>query len=443
MAHVWAARMKGSRGFSTIVAVKTMLPSLGEDPKFEQMFLAEAAIASRIKHPNVCSILDLGETPSRILFQVMEWIDGESLLAMIGEAERSGARVPFPVAARLALEAAKGLHAAHELTDDAGALIGVVHRDVSPHNILVTSDGHVKIVDFGVAKAVAWSNGQSTNAGQVKGKVHFMAPEQAYCIDDIDRRADIFALGIVLYQLVTGTHPFRAENELATLAKIANPMPVPAAETLAKDCPPKLSAILQRALAKDRDDRYPTMLDMARDLDDLLIELRDTGKDEGVEPYVRALFSEREAKRKAAIKEAIRAADEGAPPRPEEAGTGVPVAISTRPNLAKGSRRSLKTASLITAGALVGALVAVSALREPAPSKPVSASPGDDLPAPAQAPLESLMTPSEGESAAASSASPSSSAPPAAAPSAPATAEPKGNKAAPAKPKSKFRQPGF
>src|SRR6185503_10737959 len=135
MATVWAARMKGSRGFSKIVAIKTMLPSLSNDPRFEQMFLSEAEIASRIKHPNVCEILDLGEEEG-VLYLAMEWIAGESLVTLLADCQRQERSVPYAVAARIGLEAARGLHAAHELKDDAGALFGIVHRDVSPHNIL-------------------------------------------------------------------------------------------------------------------------------------------------------------------------------------------------------------------------------------------------------------------------------------------------------------------
>src|SRR5262245_22105803 len=188
MAVVWAARMKGTRGFQKIVAVKSMLPSLSEDPQFEEMFLAEAELASRIKHPHVCEILDLGEQEGT-LYIVMEWVDGEPLSA-IQKAARLKGGVPVYVAARIGFAAAMGLHAAHEIKNDDGELVGLVHRDVSPQNILVTYDGVVKIVDFGVAKATAADNGM-TRAGQVKGKVPFMSPEQALG-KTVDRRTDVF-----------------------------------------------------------------------------------------------------------------------------------------------------------------------------------------------------------------------------------------------------------
>ena len=173
MAAVWAARLRGTRGFQKTVAVKCMLPALSEDPQFEEMFLAEAELASRIRHPNVCEILDLGEQEGT-LYIVMEWVDGEPL-STIQKAARATGGVPMAIATRIVLNAAAGLHAAHELKTDTGDLVGLVHRDVSPQNILVTYDGVVKIVDFGVAKATAEADGGFTKAGQIKGKVPFIA----------------------------------------------------------------------------------------------------------------------------------------------------------------------------------------------------------------------------------------------------------------------------
>src|SRR5690606_1034487 len=176
MAQVWAARMKGARQFQKIVAVKTMLPKLSEDAQFEQMFLDEASLASQIRHPNAVEIMDLGEAQG-ILYLVMEWIDGVPLNQLMKAAKPRGG-VPIPVAARIALQACAVLHAAHELHDEKGRAVGLVHRDVSPQNLLVTFDGVTKVVDFGVAKATAIGTAAVTQAGQVKGKVSYMAPEQ-------------------------------------------------------------------------------------------------------------------------------------------------------------------------------------------------------------------------------------------------------------------------
>jgi len=299
MATVWAARMKGSRGFSKIVAIKTMLPALSEDPRFEKMFLSEAELASRIKHPNVCEILDLGEE-DRVVYIVMEWIDGDSLSTLLADCRRHDRTVPYAAAARIALEAAKGLHAAHELKNDRGELVGVVHRDVSPQNILVTPDGVVKIVDFGVAKATQSTDHVATNAGQLKGKVHFMAPEQVYG-DEIDRRTDIFALGIVLYYVTTGVHPFRGDNELATLARITSLEPVEDPCSLDPAYPPELSQVVRKALAKEAKDRFASMQEFVRALEPVVLKLSAEGEGEEAARFVSGLLEARASARREAL----------------------------------------------------------------------------------------------------------------------------------------------
>ena len=283
MGTVWAARERGPAG-DKIVAVKTMLPSLSSDPRCKRMFLTESRIASRIKHPNVCAILDQGEQ-NGVLYFVMEWIDGDALVALLGGSTRKQGRpLPLPVAVRIAIESARGLHAAHELRDDGGALVGLVHRDVSPHNILITRDGSVKIADFGVAKAMAHADNPTTNTGHMKGKILFMAPEQVYS-EQLDRRSDIFALGIVLYQLTTGTHPFAASHDLATMARIARPEPVDPPSTLVPDYPPALEAAVVRALAKDPAERFATMAELAEALE--AVDAALGGRREEVTGYIR------------------------------------------------------------------------------------------------------------------------------------------------------------
>lgn len=305
MAVVWAARLKGTRGFQKIVAVKSMLPALSEDPQFEEMFLAEAELASRIRHPHVCEILDLGEE-NGILYLVMEWIDGEPLSAL-QKAARPRGGVPIPIATKLAMKAALGLHAAHELKNDAGELVGLVHRDVSPQNILVTYEGIVKIVDFGVAKA-SESDGTHTRAGQVKGKVPFMSPEQAHG-KPVDRRTDVFALGIVLYQMVTGKHPFRGENDMATLHRITDEQPVLPPRAVNTAIPPSLDAAIAQALEKDPAKRFATMLELVKALERALADLGAAGHDEDVAAFVQEVLGDRAEKRRNAIKDALRLAD--------------------------------------------------------------------------------------------------------------------------------------
>ncbi len=311
-AQVWAARTTGSQ-LEKIVAVKALLTDLEGDEDVESMFLDEARLCARIRHPNVAAVLDLGEEEDA-LYIVIEWVEGEPLQVLLREAK---GRLPLPLALRIVQLAASGLHAAHELCDEAGKPVGLVHRDVSPQNILIGYDGSVKVIDFGVAKAA--SNMQRTSVGQIKGKVPYMAPEQAVG-DPVDRRSDVFALGVILYQLVTGKHPFRGDSEYATLAKLRDPRPVASPREHVPDLPPALETAMLTALAKVREDRFPTMLELGRALEKAVPAPRDI--DRALGTFVWTLLEERATKREAAIREALR----------ERTGTNArPVNLGNRP----------------------------------------------------------------------------------------------------------------
>lgn len=261
MARVWAARQHGQRGFSKVVAIKTILPALASDAEFEAMFLDEAHVAASVHHPNVCEIFDLGEEQG-ILYLAMEWINGESLARVIKSgppATPVGPPTPLRlnarIAARIVADACGGLHAAHELCDDAGNRLNVVHRDVSPQNILVSIDGNVKVTDFGVAKALGSSH-HATSAGQIKGKAAYMSPEQG-AGGRVDRRSDVFALGIVLYEVTTGVRPFSGETQLATLKRLLEGRFEPPSAVL-PGYPRELETIVLRAMAMDPMQRFPT-----------------------------------------------------------------------------------------------------------------------------------------------------------------------------------------
>jgi len=302
MAVVWAARLSGMRGFSKIFAVKTMLPALSTSPRLQRMFLAEARIASRIKHPNVCEVLDVGEERGA-LYLVQEWVDGDPLSTLVSEGARRGERhVPYGIAAKIVAKAARGLHAAHVLQKDDGELYGVVHRDVSPQNILLTCEGDVKIVDFGVAK-VAERSDRVTRSGFIKGKVAYLAPEQVHK-HDVDARADIFALGTVLFELASGAHPFRRETELATLLEIGAREPV---RPSLPGSPRTLEAILARALERSPQDRYPSMRELAHDLEELAIA--EGVDDAALEVFARGRLGELRAARAASLRAAAVQAD--------------------------------------------------------------------------------------------------------------------------------------
>ncbi|MEO7329591.1 MAG: serine/threonine-protein kinase [Minicystis sp.] len=306
-ASVWAARLKGPRGFEKIVAVKIMLSEFGEDPDAETMFLDEARLVSRIRHANVAEVLDLGEE-GEALFIVMEWVDGEPLHVIAREAQRRGG-LPPAVIGQIGKQVCAGLHAAHDLRDPGGKTVGLVHRDVSPQNLLVGYDGMVKVIDFGVAKAA--SNQLRTSVGQLKGKVGYMAPEQALG-EPVDRRTDVFALGIVLYQLLSGKNPFRGDNEYATLGRIRDKRPADALRTLVPALPEAVDRVVMRALEKSRDARYADMMELAHAIEEAFPPLEKGG--EALAAYMGALLGPRGEVKRLAIREAIARADENQPP---------------------------------------------------------------------------------------------------------------------------------
>ena len=305
MASVWAARLRGTRGFQKMVAIKTMLPGLVDDLHFERMFLDEASLASQVRHPHVIEILDLGEV-DRILYLVMEWVDGEPLNIIMKYAATRGG-IPLAIAVSITAQACRGLHAAHELRDENGTLVGLVHRDVSPQNVLLTYEGVVKVVDFGVAKATSRA-AADTEAGQLKGKIAYMSPEQLRG-ERIDRRTDVFAMGILLYMMTTGTHPFRGDDQSQTIRRISDDEPVTPPSAIVPGYPAGLESVVLQSLAKDASKRYPTANDMLIGLTRALPPSMRPSTDEEVAEFLRALLPDRLEKRKSAIKAALEAAD--------------------------------------------------------------------------------------------------------------------------------------
>jgi len=301
MAEVWAARLHGSRGFRKLVAIKTILRGAIDDTRMEQMFLAEAELASRIQHPNVVQTLELGEHDSG-LYLVLEWVEGLSLSALLSEASVHGG-VPLAIAVNLVGQACKGLHAAHELTDENGAPLGVVHRDISPQNVLVSFSGTVKVVDFGIAKATAAAS-TLTEAGEVKGKLAYMAPEQLRGSEGVDRRADIFALGTLLYAMTTGRHPFRGDHPSATLKNITMRGSVPPPSAHVEDYPSSLEEVVLKALKKDPADRYATAHEMLQALERALPDALERSFDVKVAEFVAKVAGSSGSERYQRIREA-------------------------------------------------------------------------------------------------------------------------------------------
>jgi eukaryotic-like serine/threonine-protein kinase len=254
MGAVWLGRFGGKHGFEKLVALKTILPELAADRRFHDMFLDEARISQRIVHVNVAQILDLGEHAGTT-FIVFEWVEGSSLEAICRAAMARSEPLPLTVLLRIVADACAGLHAAHELTDDAGEPLEVVHRDVTPDNVLVSDGGIAKIIDFGVAKA-RYRLAGDTRSGLVKGTPQYMAPEQASG-NEVDRRADIWALGAVLYRALSGGPPFAARDDLA--AFILNKEPL---RELPESIPDDVRAIVGKAMQRHASDRYATADEM-------------------------------------------------------------------------------------------------------------------------------------------------------------------------------------
>lgn len=251
MGRVWAARRQESPN-SNIVAVKTAIEEMIGDREFERVLLDEARIASRIVHPNVCAIHELGKDRG-IPFLVMEWMDAGTLLDVLTASPQR--RIDVFVAIRIISEVAAGLHAAHELTEPDGQQMNVVHRDVSPQNILLSSKGHIKVADFGVARARGQLH-KPTETGELKGKLSYMAPEQLTS-KLFDRRADVFALGCCLYEATTGQRPFHGGDALETMYKLLETDCVRPSD-LVPDYPPALEEVVLKALEKEVSKRYQT-----------------------------------------------------------------------------------------------------------------------------------------------------------------------------------------
>jgi serine/threonine-protein kinase len=299
MATVWLARLRGKRGFEKLFAVKTIRTELVDDTRFQEMFLDEARIASGIQHPNVAQILDLGEQEN-VLYIVMEWVDGESLTKIRKLVAKRGAVLPIGVALRVLADACAGLHAAHELKDDDGQPLGIVHRDVSPQNILVATTGVVKLIDFGIAKAQNRKQGE-TRTGVVKGKIQYLAPEQVKKERRIDRRLDIWALGGCLHELVTGTVPYGEDDDLEVIRKLMADEPPPRAAGI----PEPVLAVLDRSLVLDPEARFPTAAAMQRALEAAMVALGEAKTSDDVATYVRAECPELSLKRKDIVTRAV------------------------------------------------------------------------------------------------------------------------------------------
>ncbi|MEM9189964.1 MAG: serine/threonine-protein kinase [Myxococcota bacterium] len=294
MAEVFKAKAFGVEGFERLVAVKRILPSIAEDTEFITMFIDEAKIAVQLTHANIAQIFDLGKVGDSY-FIAMEYVHGKDLRAIFDRARKRGEPLPVPMACYNIMKVCEGLDYAHNKRDPAGRDLHLVHRDVSPQNILISYDGEIKIIDFGIAKAAGKAG--KTQAGILKGKFGYMSPEQVRGLP-LDRRSDIFAVGICLYELLTGERLFVGESDFSTLEKVRNVEIMPPS-TYNRRIPEELEQIVLKALAKDVDDRYQTAMDLHDDLQSFMYTSGNFFARKDLNGYMRKTFAEEIAKESA------------------------------------------------------------------------------------------------------------------------------------------------
>ena len=367
MAEVFKARMKGVEGFQKIVAIKRILPHLTENDEFVTMFIDEAKLAAQLQHPNIIHIYDLGKI-ERSYYIAMEYIDGRDLRTLLRGLEEKRQRLPLGLALYIASRLAAALDYAHRKRDFQGRAMALVHRDVSPQNVLISLDGDIKLCDFGIAKAA--SKASHTRAGALKGKLQYMSPEQAWG-KDLDHRSDIFSLGLVLYEMVTGRKAFAGDSELSILEQVRSPKLATPRE-IDPSVPPEVERIIVRALDANRDARYQTAAELGSDLDAVLRTIRPAPAAAELGAYLAHLLGRDRTGAQPAIEEAAPAPKRGAArhePAPEvpahkaaakhPAPASGPAAAVPLPEVARPVRakKPLPVGALAAAAAVVLAIV--------------------------------------------------------------------------------------
>ncbi|MCA9551518.1 MAG: serine/threonine protein kinase [Myxococcales bacterium] len=291
MAEVFRGKMGGVEGFERMVALKRILPNIAADPDFVEMFVDEAKLAVQLQHANIAQIYELGKEHDAY-FIAMEYVSGVDLRTMWDRARNRNRLLPIAMSCHVMQKVCEGLDAAHRKKDDQGNDISLVHRDVSPQNILVSFEGEVKVIDFGIARAA--NKVSKTQAGVLKGKFGYMSPEQVRGMD-LDNRSDIFACGVLLYELLVGDRLFLGESDFSTLEKVRNVEMVPPTR-LNKNLSPQLERIVMKALAKNREDRYRWAAEMAEDLQRYLFSTNQPFARTDLQRYMQQHFKEDLAK---------------------------------------------------------------------------------------------------------------------------------------------------
>lgn len=337
MATVYVARVQAVAGFERLVAIKVLHANLAHEDEFIRMFQDEARLAARIRHPNVVPTIDVCDAKEAGCgyFIVMEYIEGDHLGALMSSAHKAEERLPLPVVLRMVADALGGLGAAHALRDDAGRTLNLVHRDVSPHNIMVGRDGVVRLTDFGVAKAE--DRLTHTRDGQVKGKLAYMAPEQAVS-GATDARSDLFSVGVILWECMTGQRLFRADTTAGTLNKLLRE-PIAAPSSIDPSLAP-LDALIAKALAREPDARFQTADEFARAIEEVAPLIGGLASLRGVARTVKQHAAAKLKREKKLVDDALRAL------RPEDA----PVASDTVDELSAPSSTDISVVSASLSG---------------------------------------------------------------------------------------------
>ncbi len=306
MAEIFLALHRSMAGFEKLVVIKRILPAMNRDQGFIEMLLHEARIAATLSHPNIVQIFDVGQVDGTF-YIAMEHIHGEDIRSIVRGMRRSSVmEFPLEHAVAIGLGVCAGLAYAHDKRDLDGRLLGIVHRDISPQNIVVTFTGDIKIVDFGIAKSEKETS-EDTKEGQLKGKVPYMSPEQALG-QELDCRSDIFAVGVVLFELTTGKRLFKGDTEHATL-KLITDSEYPSPSQVKPGYPNALERIVQKALAKKREERYQTARQMQADLEAFVREERVAVSTVGLTHWMQMLFADKLAQQHEALQDIKQLAD--------------------------------------------------------------------------------------------------------------------------------------
>ncbi len=338
MAELYKARRTGVEGFQKIVAIKKILPHIADDEEFVTMFADEAKLAAQLNHPNIIHIYDLGKIQAGGYFIAMEHVDGRDLRSIEQSAREHSVPLPVSLAVYVASKVASALDYAHRRRDAEGHDLNIVHRDVSPQNILISYEGDIKLCDFGIAKAA--SKASKTQSGALKGKIQYMSPEQAWG-KPIDRRSDIFSLGVVLHELLTGERLFQGDSDISVLEKVRSADLAPPSR-LNPEVPQNLDAVVLRALAKDPDDRYANASDMLRDLESVLYSYTPAPGSADVAIYLHRLQSEETALADSKAREAAARAESEEIQEPSRKAKSKSVPIVRRPGSTPAPPRPLR-----------------------------------------------------------------------------------------------------